>query len=103
MERSERITAEVKTHKIKDPRRVEQGKRLAAISREAKAKKAREREEKAKTIENSDVGIVPLVVVAVAVGGLTYGAYRYLYTINEEPELEEQQPKKKVPKLSTLD
>ena len=36
-----KITSEVK---VKDPRRVAQGKRLAAISREAKARKARERE-----------------------------------------------------------
>ena len=36
-----KITSEVK---VKDPRRVAQGKRLAVISREAKARKARERE-----------------------------------------------------------
>ena len=36
-----KITSEVK---VKDPRRVAQGKKLAAISREAKAGKARERE-----------------------------------------------------------
>ena len=36
-----KVTSEVK---VKDPRRVAQGKRLAAISREAKARKARERE-----------------------------------------------------------
>lgn len=30
--------------KVKDPKRVAQGKRLAAISREAKARKARERQ-----------------------------------------------------------
>ena len=36
-----KITSEVK---VKDPRRVAQGKRLAAIFREAKARKARERE-----------------------------------------------------------
>ena len=31
--------------KVKDPRRVAQGKRLAVISREAKARKAKERQE----------------------------------------------------------
>ena len=37
-----KITSEVK---VKNPLRVAQGKKLAAISREAKARKAREREE----------------------------------------------------------
>ena len=44
----DKITAEVKTEKVKDPKRVEQGKRLALISSEAKAKKAKEREENLK-------------------------------------------------------
>ena len=99
-----KITAEVKTQKIKDPRRVEQGKRLAAISREEKEakRKVRERAEVNKeNIENADM--LYLTVGAAAVGGLAYGAYRYLYTIKEEPEHEEQQPNKKVPKLGTLD
>lgn len=107
-------TAEVKTQKIKDPRRVEQGRRLAAISREARAKKARERES-AKVREEGDLidnaNTLYLAVGAVAVGGLAYGAYRHLYTIKEEPAPTQSisQPEqqgvlsKKVPKLSTLD
>ena len=44
MEEPKVITAP-KTEKVKDPRRVELGKRLGAISKEAKARKARERQE----------------------------------------------------------
>ena len=65
----ERITAEVKTQKIKDPRRVEQRKRLAAISRKAKEakRKARERAEvNNENIENADM--LYLTVGAAAVG-----------------------------------
>ena len=40
-EESHKITA-TKAEKVKDPRRVEQGKRLAAISLEAKERKARQ-------------------------------------------------------------
>ena len=39
-----KITSTEKSVKIKDPRRVELGKRLARISKEAKARKAKERE-----------------------------------------------------------
>ena len=42
MESETKITT---VEKVKDPRRVAQGKRLAAISREAKARKAMERQE----------------------------------------------------------
>ena len=42
MEGDTKITS-VEKEKLKDPKRVEQGKRLAAISREAKERKARER------------------------------------------------------------
>ena len=35
-----KITSEVKTNRIKDPRRVAQGKRPALISKEAKMRKA---------------------------------------------------------------
>ena len=38
-----KITKAEKNEKIKDPRKVEAGKKLAAISREAKERKARER------------------------------------------------------------
>ena len=42
-ETSEKITAVEKTAKVKDSRKVELGKRLAKISREAKERKARQR------------------------------------------------------------
>ena len=40
---SSKITKVEKSEKIKDPRRVEAGKRLPAISRDAKERKARQR------------------------------------------------------------
>ena len=43
-----KITSTEKSVKIKDPRRVELGKRLAKISKEAKARKAKERENASK-------------------------------------------------------
>ena len=42
---NEKITSDKKSEKIKDPRKVELGKRLAKISREAKERKARMRSE----------------------------------------------------------
>ena len=42
-ENKETKITSVEKEKVKDPKRVEQGKRLAAISREAKERKARER------------------------------------------------------------
>ena len=41
-EQSTEITTVEKTEKVKDPRKVELGKRLAKISREAKERKARQ-------------------------------------------------------------
>ena len=69
-----KITSEVK---VKDPRRVAQGKRLAAISREAKARKAREREasirreevDRCERSENYSYAILPVIGVLVVGGG----------------------------------
>ena len=71
-----KITSEVK---VKDPRRVAQGKRLAAISREAKARKAREREvsirkeevEKCER-ENYSYAVLPVIAGVLVVGGGYY-------------------------------
>ena len=75
-----KITSEVK---VKDPRRVAQGKRLAAISREAKARKAREREmsirkEEADRCEQSEkesyysTTLLPVIAGVLVVGGGYY-------------------------------
>ena len=50
-EQSTEITTVEKTEKVKDPRKVELGKRLAKISREAKERKARERQLEAARVE----------------------------------------------------
>lgn len=80
--------------KVKNPKRVEQGKRLAAISREAKARKAAERAKINECVDNANMLYV--VVGATAVIGLAYGAYSYFPEKEEEnqPEVIENQPKK---------
>ena len=74
MEEEIKITT---VEKVKDPKRVEMGKRLAAISREAKARKAAERAKVKECVENANM--LYLVVGAVAVAGLGYGAYTYFF------------------------
>ena len=75
---STKITS-VEKEKIKDPRRVAQGKKLAAISREAKERKAKEREavmqakleEKQETSKFSffnSYAIIPVI-------GIVFGGY----------------------------
>ena len=83
-----KITSEVK---VKDPRRVAQGKRLAAISREAKARKAREREasirrEEVERCERSERESYSYAVLPV-IGILAIGGGYYLYQ-----RMKDQQP-----------
>ena len=79
--------------KVKDPKRVAQGKRLAAISREAKAKKARERQEHSEQQEGS--GILPYFVLFsfIVIASGAFGGYCYLKKeeepVKEEPKKEE--------------
>ena len=79
----DRITAENKTGKIKNAKRVEQGKRLALISKEAKAKKAREKAENLKTEECYKFDIKPAAVCGFAVfrGFLVY---KYFLVLNKK-------------------
>ena len=81
MSDSPKITKTEKSEKIKDPRKVEAGKRLAAISREAKERKAREKVVTAKTAkpdtQDSSTSIdykyiIGGVGVVAAVGGLYF-------------------------------
>ena len=98
MEGETKITT---VEKIKEPRRVAQGKRFAAISREAKVRKAKERQRVKECADNANM--LYIAVGATAVVGLTYGAYRYLYTtknVKEDPVL---QPKVVGKKLSRLE
>ena len=99
------ITKAEKTQKPKDPRRVESGKRLAAISREAKARKAEER----RSIENSsDLGdsvntLIYVGVVAAALGGIYY-VYCRVRPVSEpdrmtEPQVQDE-PKPKFEKFN---
>ena len=82
--------------KVKNPKRVEQGKRLAAISKKAKARRAAERKKaEEKCIENSNLLYVTVGVLGVA--GLGYGAYNF-FCKKEPPQQQPpppQQPEKK--------
>ena len=89
-----KVTSEVKV-KVKDPRRVAQGKRLAQISREAKARKAREREmsirkegvEKCEK-ESYSYTLLPVIAGVLVVGG---GYYFYQRKKDQQPDNEEKQ------------
>ena len=86
MEEPKITTAEQKT---KNPGRVASGKRLAAISKAAKARKAEER----KKLEEECTGNANLLYVSVGILGiigLSYGTYNFL--CKEEPQQQEEQP-----------
>ena len=88
MESETKITT---VEKVKDPKRVAQGKRLAAISREAKARKARERQEHQQQGE-SEISSYLLLVPVIVIGVTAFGGYRYWKKgepIKEEPKREE--------------
>jgi hypothetical protein len=70
------ITRAEKTQKSKDPRRVESGKRLAAISKEAKARKAEER----RNVENNpDQGDSVNTLIYAGVATAALGGIYYIY------------------------
>ena len=94
---SPKITKVEKSEKIKDPRKVEAGKRLAVISREAKKRKARKRSAVVKSEQREISDYIDYryfiggVGVVAAVGGL-YFAYKrdnreekVVKMVNEEP------------------
>ena len=88
---NEKVTAVEKSVKTKDPRKVELGKRLAKISKEAKERKARQREANQEAVRELDQSersvaeeindyvdfryIVGGVTIVAALGGLYY-AYK---------------------------
>ena len=85
--------------KVKDPRRVEQGKRLAIISREAKARKARERQEQQRqeSETSSYLLLVPVIVTVAFVGG-----YRYWFKEDSKKEEEPLIKDNRIPRLERL-
>ena len=104
-----KITA-VEKERVKDPRRVEQGKRLAAISREAKERKARERaqrlEEEAKADGAGPEGSFSPYALIIPMVGIALGGYYFLYLrrSNEREERGEDEPEepRKKPNLEEL-
>ena len=89
--------------KVKNPKRVEQGKRLAAISREAKARKAEERAKVTKCVENANMFY--LAVGSAAAIGLAYGTYVYFFkkgSVEVQRQIEVQKVEKKKNPFETL-
>ena len=69
--------------KVKNPKHVEQGKRLVAISKEPKARKAAERKKAEECIGNSNLLYVTVGVLGAA--GLGYGVHNF-FCKNEQPQ-----------------
>ena len=79
--------------KVKNPGRVAARKRLAEISKEAKARKAAERKKaEAECIENSNILYVSVGVLGVV--GLGFGVYNF-FCKKEEPQEKVEQPQEK--------
>ena len=99
MEEEPKITTT--TQKVKNSGRVEAGKRLAAISKEAKARKAAERK---KAEEELCAGNSNLLYVTVGVLGVVgYGVYNF-FCKKEEVQVEQPpQPSPKEEKKSNFD
>ena len=70
-------------NKLKNPGRVAAGKRLAAISKEAKARKV-----EAECIENSNLLYITVGIIGAT--GLGYGVYN-LFCKKEEPQQQQQE------------
>ena len=98
-----KITSEVK---VKDPRRVAQGKRLAQISREAKARKAREREasirkeevERCEQESYSPYALLPVIGVLAISGGY----YLYQRKKDQQPANDSEVAEKRQPHLENF-
>ena len=79
-EQSAKITAVKKTAKVKDPRKVEAGKRLAKISREAKERKAKQKqliEAEAAKVEITDYIDFRYFIGSVGLVAALFGLYSY--------------------------
>ena len=103
MEEEPKITT---VTKVKDHRRVAQGKRLAAISREAKAKKARERQEHQQQQQESEILPYFLLVTAIVITTGAFGGYRYLKKgepVKGEAGKEEKREENSADKISGLE
>ena len=86
--------------KVKNPGRVAAGKRLAAISEEAKARKAAERKKaEEECIENSNLLYVTVGVLGVT--GLGYGVYNF-FCKEGQPQQQPQQPQESQPERKVI-
>ena len=88
---SPKITSVLKSEKIKDPKKVAQGKKLAAISRQAKERKAKEREAsiRKEEREHCEEGNGFLKYSSVLIPIILFGGYYLFYLRKEEKEPEE--------------
>ena len=100
-EEKSKITTTANTEKVKDPRRVELGKRLGSISKEARERKARERQRE--SLMSSCLAFGLPTAIRIAFAGVV-GYYYFRNNVTEEVTKEEQkeEPSNKIPKLKQL-
>ena len=109
----EEVKVKVTSDKPKDPKKVEAGKRLGALSKQLRERKMRE---KIKSEDNKMVFVLALLGVVVAVVGTIFTVKTYFLEASKTPEVQNPSPapptpaptptpKKLVrsPKLITLD
>ena len=97
-EKSNVITT-TKVEKVKDPKRVKLGKRLGAISKEARERKARERQRESLMSSYLVFGLPTVIGIA---GAAFIGYYYFKNNVREEvtkEEQQEEQPSNKIPRL----
>lgn len=104
MEEQPKITTTTSVEKVKDPRRVAAGKRLAAISKQAKERKRKEREanDAQPRHEVSEDEWVTTTTLSIPVIGavIAIGGYLYWYRSKSKPE-PKVEPPAEVPTQST--
>ena len=103
-EEKPKVITATKVEKVKDPRRVELGKRLGAISRKAKERKARERQQQQQ--QESETSSYLLLVPVIVIGAVAFGGYRYWFESNvkeKEPVKEEEPIRKEDNRISKLE
>ena len=105
-EENSKIITTTKAEKVKDPRRVELGKRLGAISKEARERKAMERQQQQRReslMSSCLVFGLPTVIGIAAAAAVGYYHFKNNATVEvTKEEQKEEQLSNKIPKLERL-
>ena len=105
IEENSKIITTTKVEKVKDPGRVELGKRLRAISKEARERKAMERQQQRRreSLMSSCLVFGLPTVIGIAAAAVV-GYYYFKNNVTEEvtKEVQKEEPSNKIPKLERL-